>query len=210
MPLMQQGAPQPQDPTQPPPDPTQQGAPPDPLDRLDQMPANMKQAPPQMQKQFAAMIKAAGMVIYDKKLSAQLLAMIKSSGNALAMAAQAAAMLVEDLDRRLNVADGVILPAAIEILGMILDLCEETGILPNLDQPTFQKALQGMMGVLAEAYGSDISDLADVHQQMQGATAGPPPQGALPIADDPSLQGQPGGGQQPPQPPPGAANGPAQ
>lgn len=152
---------------------------------------NIRPAEEGEQKQFLAIVAAAGRLIYDAKHKDSLLHMLKASGNVLAMAAKAAADITQDLDHRINADDSVVLPAATQVLSMILDLAEEAGLI-KMDPASYQKGLKGLMGNLADHYGADEQDVADVHQHMHDFMGGAPPDDqAAPEAPAPQDAAQP-------------------
>lgn len=154
----------------------------------------MEQPAPQDQKQYQAIISAAGHLIYDQQHMQDLVQAMKQ-GDPIAAAATVTVQLVTEIDKTVHIGDNVLMPAALEILAMVLDVASKAGLV-NIDKEKYLSAMHAVMGMIAEQFGAGGGDQSQQSQQSQPTQGAPPP--------DPSQMSQQS------QPPQGAPNGPAQ
>lgn len=145
--------------------------------------------------QYLIALAMAAKMVYGPKQRDHLLKALQASGKPVPMAVKIAADLGHDLDQRLNLDDPIVLSVAQEILAMVLDLAEEAGMV-QMTPELFQKAVQGVIGLMGKTYGASETDLANVLQQ--GDPQGADDASAEPAPGDEAAEAQSQPAQQPP------------
>lgn len=120
------------------------------------------------QASYDKVVTAAQSLIYDEKNTEgvqQMLANSQDPGEALG---SAAAHIVTMLDEQSGgkIPEEVIIPAATEIMDMLVEFGEATGALPPLDEAAQTRAMNQMIGALAEEYEVDAAGVEEVMRGM--------------------------------------------
>ena len=125
-------------------------------------------ADPQSQTAYDQVVSAAMKVLYDDKMTEQIVAMLKAGADKPeAILAQVVVMIVTELDRKANgqIPKNVIVPASEEIIALVAELAEKSGAF-TADPKMIERALAQAMQMFKEHYKSDPGEVESMMQRL--------------------------------------------